>query len=261
MFKYQSQSFIHAAKTLESVCRELDVYEEEIRRIAIAWDREPDMPAPRHKLRKSLENLERRETALNLMRRKLESAARIYEAAERRALELAEEEGVGRFPDGAPSYGRLEESPDHFRGRDDIRVPDHHSEIMKAFETLFARWMWPPFRRRRPLPSIIRPLPPGVIPIPAPKPRPWIVVPRPPVWHHPPRRPDSYISQILRDILREERKRRRPGFPGHLPDFTARLPKDLRPPVPCTFPRQSPGRLLRRSRIDNIFSIKRMTVR
>lgn len=258
MFKYQSQSFIHAAKTLESVCRELDVYEEEIRRIAIAWDREPDMPAPRHRLRKSLENLERRETALNLMRRKLESAARIYEAAERRALELAEDEGPGRFPQGTPSYGRTEGSPDHSGGRGDIRVPDHRGEALKKFGPFAGSWMWPPFRRRRPLPGIVRPLPPGVIPIPAPRPRPWVIVPRPPVYHHPPRRPDRSLSQILLDILRE---RRRPGFPGHGPAFTGRLPRDLRPPVPYTFHFHSPGRLVRRSRIENIFSIKKMAAR
>lgn len=91
MFRYESRAFQQTAETLQNVCGDLDQYEEALRGISLAWSRDPDRPAPRERLRRELDRLEERETALNMMKRKLESAARLYEAAENRIMDSAEE--------------------------------------------------------------------------------------------------------------------------------------------------------------------------
>lgn len=102
MFRFESRAFQQTAETLQNACSDLDQYEEVLRGISLAWSRDPDRPAPRERLRRELDRLEERETALNMMKRKLESAARLYEAAENRILDSAEEaEGTGD-PSGDP---------------------------------------------------------------------------------------------------------------------------------------------------------------
>lgn len=105
MFRYEARAFTQTANALQNACSELDRYEEEIRRISREWSRNPALPAPRERLRRGLERLEEKETSLNMLKRKLESAARLYEAAENRVLDLAEEMGSGtgfRDPDSSP---------------------------------------------------------------------------------------------------------------------------------------------------------------
>ena len=104
MFRFESRAFQQTAETLQNACSDLDQYEEVLRGISLAWSRDPDRPAPRERLRRELDRLEERETALNMMKRKLESAARLYEAAENRILDSAEEtEGTGDLS-GDPFY-------------------------------------------------------------------------------------------------------------------------------------------------------------
>lgn len=101
MFRYESRAFTQTADVLQNACGELDQYEDVIRSISRAWSRNPDMPAPRERLRKELERLEEKETSLNMLKRKLEAAARLYETAENRALDLAE-----ATAEAAPYSGR-----------------------------------------------------------------------------------------------------------------------------------------------------------
>ena len=91
MFRYEKQAFSASTDLMHTVCRELSAYEEEIRALSAMLDRNPEIPAPRYKLKKSIERLEREETSLNLIRRKLESVRRLYESSEDRIRDLAEE--------------------------------------------------------------------------------------------------------------------------------------------------------------------------
>lgn len=96
MFKYDQPSFAITTEIMRSVCEELGEYEKEIGSLSSLWNKNPDFPAPRQRLRQSLEKLEQRETSLNLMRRNLEFIARVYENAEQEILEVAEEPVIVR---------------------------------------------------------------------------------------------------------------------------------------------------------------------
>ena len=102
MFRFESRAFQQTAETLQNVCSDLDQYEEVLRGISLTWSRDPDRPAPRERLRRELDRLEERDTALNMMKRRLESAARLYEAAENRIMDSAEETGGTGDPSGDP---------------------------------------------------------------------------------------------------------------------------------------------------------------
>lgn len=90
MFKYDGYTIESSIQLMRFTSAKLDMYGDELRELAYRWERNPDMPVPRYRLRKSIENLERRETALKLMVRKLDSVSRIYERTEERVLDEAE---------------------------------------------------------------------------------------------------------------------------------------------------------------------------
>ena len=90
MFKYDGNTIESSIQDMRFTSVELDMYGAELRELARRWERNPDMPMPRYRLRKSIENLERRETALKLMLRKLDSVSRIYQRTEERVLDEAE---------------------------------------------------------------------------------------------------------------------------------------------------------------------------
>lgn len=183
MFKYERPAFQESTDIMRLVKAELDMYGQELRELSRIWDRDPDTPAPRYKLKKSIEELERKETSLNLMWRKLETVSRTYESAEERILSEAEESSARTLPDDKP------DSPDSSRNsrQDQSRNPE----------------TW--YRRPERIPGFF--IPDGVIPINPIRPRP--VVPfRPKIfWPH---IPIILIihKEIIRRILRELMRRR-----------------------------------------------------
>ena len=147
MFKYEGPAFQESTAIMRLVKNELDMYGQELRELSRIWDRDPDTPAPRYKLKKSIEELEKKETSLNLMWRKLETVRRTYESAEERILSGAEESAAPTRPADEPN------SPDSSRSPRENQ-PDRNSEswkkILKPIPGFF-------------IPEILRPLGPGGI--------------------------------------------------------------------------------------------------
>lgn len=129
MFKYEGPAFQESTDIMRLVKAELDMYGQELRELSRIWDRDPDTPAPRYKLKKSIEELERKETSLNLMWRKLELVSRTYESAEERILSEAEESSARTLPAGKSdssdaSRSSRQNHPDRDSGsRDRVQKP------------------------------------------------------------------------------------------------------------------------------------------
>lgn len=187
MFRYERQAFSASSELMQSVCRELNEYEEEIRSLSRMLDRNPEIPAPRHRIRKCIEKLEERETSLNLTRRKLDSVRRLYENAENRIQDMADEaEGMNsRGTDASRRWAEDNGRSGHVNeGRFDPEM----------------NWRWPiPYPER---PRFY----PGFRPYPLRPYRPVVpLIPRPPiVW---------FDMEVLRRLLR----RMLPGGRGLAP--------------------------------------------
>ena len=241
MFRYEKQAFSASTDLMHTVCRELSAYEEEIRALSAMLDRNPEIPAPRYKLKKSIERLEREETSLNLIRRKLESVRRLYESSEDRIRDLAEE--TERVNGNEKSSSENEERP---RGL--TAEPDGPRMRLPRMD-----WKWPFNQPLGPGPGYY--CPPGRRDPFGP------FKPYRPVFPFPPRRPApldfGYLKRILAEFFRQRfhtglsmpppRVELMPYFPNqkvetillpHIIDETA-----VRPQI----------RLARWDRIENLF--------
>lgn len=177
MFRYDERALSASMNLMQTACRELDEYEEEVRALLRMLNRDPEIPAPRRRLSKSLEKLEERETALNLTRRKLDAVRRLYENTENRIRDLADEtESMG---------GRETEASG--QGGDEKEITPFATGFLP-----FPRmdWVWPP----------IHPVCPG----PGPGFQPFPIRPLRPLYPFPPRRPlviDPDVLDVLRKLL------------------------------------------------------------
>lgn len=198
MFRYEGQAFNASAEIMKTVCRELNECEEELRVLSGMLDRNPEIPAPRQKLRKSLMKLEERETSLNLTRRKLDSIRRLYEEAEGRILDLADEDLSADRRRAADSGQDMGE-----------KAPSENAQEAHLFIPLPRMdWTWPYSHPR--LPRFY----PGLRPYPFP------YKPRRPLHPFPPRRPVFPDPEFIRRIL----MRLLPGHRRYMPIPRFELP-------------------------------------
>ncbi|MDO5131594.1 MAG: hypothetical protein Q4D81_01270 [Eubacteriales bacterium] len=255
MFRFESRAFRQTTDLLQTVCGEFDEYEERIRDLCRKWERNPDMPAPRERLRTTLGNLEKRETSLNLLRRKLETTAKIYEDAEQRILDDAEEKGIVReSAQGSGGQGAETDAELFSPGFIDTDLTligkclDASELLRITIRKLFPkyppfRWIWPFILPRflivpHTIPFIL--IPPGPDYRPRP-PRPFII------W--PPRRP-GYISIFdFRKHIRYDPESRKIRFLMQ----DGRLAGEIRHPEIKADPITSASRRERRSRIRTLF--------
>lgn len=174
MFRYDERALSASMNLMQTACRELDEYEEEVRALLRTLNRDPEIPAPRRRLSKSLEKLEQRETALNLTRRKLDAVRRLYENTENRIRDLADEtESMG---------GRETEASGQ----------DRDEKETTPFATGFL-----PFPRMDWVRPPIHPAGPG----PGPGFQPFPIRPLRPLYPFPPRRPLVIDPDVLRKLM------------------------------------------------------------
>lgn len=238
MFRYEKQAFLQSADNLKDVCRELRECEEGLRMLDLAWKRNPDMPAPRQRLTRSLLALEQRETTLTLLERKMTSVSRIYEAAEQRVESLAEEAVAGpRSESGSAAAG--ETSADKSGLMAEEKAGDQ-SEDMRKLGSGYIGW------EGHVIP--LRPLTPF-------RPFPWIIRPYRPFLIFPPRRPRAIKRWILVALFRmlfPTDRWLRPLFELH----PVEIPRIIRPLKPLGLQEAgflSPVRQKRRARLDRLF--------
>lgn len=236
MFRYEGQALAASAEIMKTVCRELNECEEEIRALSRMLDRNPEIPAPRYRLHKCIEQLEERETSLNLTRRKLDCVRRLYEEAEGRIRDLAEEtEGMNSLErDAFGEDNREKESSDHIFDADPVIL----------FPTM--RWVWP--------------LPGPAFPGHFPGLRPYPFRPHRPLFPFPPRRRPTLIDP---DLLRRLLIRLLPGGGKPMPQPRLILPGREREAVLLPFISGGTSiledsRIQRRDRIAHLFRIERL---
>lgn len=238
MFRYEKQAFLRSADNLKDVCRDLRECEEALRMLDLAWKRNPDMPAPRQRLTRSLLALEQRETSLTLLERKMTSVSRIYEAAEQRVESLVEETPAG--PGRESGTAAAGETAADKAGLMAEKKTGDQSESMSKLGTGYIGW------EGHVIP--LRPLKPF-------KPFPWIIRPYRPFLIFPPRRPLPIRRWILVALFRTlfpKDRWLRPLFELH----PVEIPRFIRLLKPLGLQEAgflSPVRQERRARLDRLF--------
>lgn len=226
MFRYNEQALSASRDLMLTACRELNEYEEEVHVLLSMLNRNPEIPAPRRRLRKSLENLEQRETSLNLTRRKLDAVCRLYENTENRIRDMADEtEGINS------------------RGTDDsVQRPEDNER--SDFGTGYLpfpemNWVWPPLHPVGPR------IKPGF--------RPGPFRPRRPLILFPPGRPRA----IDPDFIRRSLYYLLHGSKGHMPAPRLEIPYREREFVLLPYVRQYGIREVRQARLHSLFGTDR----
>lgn len=241
MFRYEARSFLAALESITAAHRELRMYEEQIRCLSSRWDSDPDVPAPRAKLKRTLSKLEEREASLLILCRRLESISKLYEETEQRNTDLAEEMAID-MGDGEQTTD-AEPVPSGQEGTGSEKEGTNLADLLRPLPFPF------------PFPFILVPPRPGIRPditriliwrIIRRLIRPfdyrrrlfWLVPPRRPRRRWPPRRPGGYLP-----------------FPDRRPVtlFVGWNEEKLRPLIASAQPAHSIVRQQRQQRIWKLF--------